>query len=252
MPSVSRISITPVQGFALSHPGEVELGERGVLENRRFFLADDQGTRIRSSLSPWPCLVQAEWDTHAESLRLVFPDETSIEGSALAGGARVTCEMGGRAVAGRIVHGDWEEPLSVLAGQPVLIVRSDVPGARQNAPVTLLSEASVSRLAQEAGRDVDDRRFRMLFGLAGCGEHEEDSWKGRRLRVGDAVLLVGGPVARCAVTTRDPASGIRDLDTLGLIRRYRGARNGAILFGVYAEVEQPGRVRVGDAVELVC
>ena len=90
----------------------------------------------------------------------------------------------------------------------------------------------------------------MLLDLDGCAEHEEDTWDGRRLRVGEAVLRVGGPVPRCAATTRHPESGVRDLDTLRLIKGYRGVRDGeAIDFGVYALVEEPGRVRVGDPVE---
>jgi uncharacterized protein YcbX len=90
----------------------------------------------------------------------------------------------------------------------------------------------------------------MLFTVAGCAEHEEDGWDGRLLRVGEAVLRVGGPVPRCAVTTRDPDTGERDLDVLRLITSYRGVRDGeAIDFGVYGTVEQPGRVRLGAAVE---
>jgi uncharacterized protein YcbX len=55
------------------------------------------------------------------------------------------------------------------------------------------------------------------------------------------------------MTTRDPETGERDLDTLRVIRGYRGQRDtdGAILFGVYADVEEPGLVRVGDALELL-
>jgi uncharacterized protein YcbX len=32
---------------------------------------------------------------------------------------------------------------------------------------------------------------------------------------------ITGPVDRCVVTTRDPGTGERDLDTLRLIKRYR-------------------------------
>jgi uncharacterized protein YcbX len=131
-------------------------------------------------------------------------------------------------------------------------VREDVVGSGLNEPVTFVSDGSLARLAGEAGRtEIDSRRFRMLFELNGCEEHEEDTWEGGLLAVGDAVVRVGGPVARCAVTTRDPETGEPDLDTLRLIRSYRGQRSsdGAILFGVYGQVVEPGRVRVGDAVE---
>ena len=249
MRSVARISVSPVQGFALHHPDEVELAEHGVLENRRFFLADDVGNRVRSSLSTWPWRVRADYDADEEVLRVVFPGGTRVEASALAEGEPLDYDMGGRAVRGRTVRGAWEEPLAALAGHPVRIVRSDVPGARQNAPVTLLSDASVSRLAREAGQPVDDRRFRMLFTLTGCDEHEEDGWEGRLLEVGEALLRVGEPVERCAVTTRDPDTGERDFDTLRLLAGLRGRDPGdPVHFGVYAHVERPGRVRLGDPV----
>ena len=58
--------------------------------------------------------------------------------------------------------------------------------------------------------------------------------------------FAGSPVR---IARRSPDTGERDLDTLKLIKGYRGVRNGeAIDFGVYARVVRPGRVRVGDAV----
>ncbi len=131
-------------------------------------------------------------------------------------------------------------------------MRTDRAGTGLNDPVTLVSDGSLDRLARQAGTDeIDSRRFRMLFELTGCEAHEEDTWDGRQFAVGGAVVRVGGPVDRCAVTTRDPDTGERDLDTLRLIKSYRGQResDGAILFGVYGSVLQPGRVRVGDAFE---
>jgi uncharacterized protein YcbX len=139
-----------------------------------------------------------------------------------------------------------------MAGHPVRIVRPDDHGHVQEAPVTLLSRASTERLAHEAQRPVDGRRFRMLFTLCGCRMHEEDEWDGRLLRIGEAVVRGGGPVDRCAMTTRDPDTGERDLDTLRLIKDYRGVSGrGTIDFGVYATIERPGTVRVGDTVELL-
>jgi uncharacterized protein YcbX len=90
----------------------------------------------------------------------------------------------------------------------------------------------------------------MLLEIEGCAPHEEDTWRGRHVRIGEALLEIGGPVPRCATTTRDPATGQRDLDTLREIAAYRGKREGKhVDFGVYASVVEPGRVRVGDPVE---
>jgi uncharacterized protein YcbX len=247
---VARISLSPVKGFRLSHPEEVYVGPRGVEANRRFFLVDANGQRLRSSLTVWPVCVRADYDEESERLCMHFPDGTTAEGDAVARGASIHSTSGTIDVHGRVVDGPWQEPLSELAAQPVRLARAERAGAGMNAPVTLVSDGSLARVAREAGRDsIDPRRFRMLFELEGCEAHEEDTWEGRTFAAGSAALRVGGPVDRCAVTTRDPDTGERDLDTLRLLKDYRGRResDGAVLFGVYAYVERPGVVRVGDA-----
>jgi uncharacterized protein YcbX len=70
--------------------------------------------------------------------------------------------------------------------------------------------------------------------------------------VGEAVVRLHEEVARCAITTQDPDSGVPDFDTLREIKSYRGTRDADgthIDFGVFGEVEEPGTVRLGDAVE---
>jgi MOSC domain-containing protein len=246
---VTRISVTPVKGFRLAHPDEVRLGPDGVAGNRRFFLVDADGERLRSSLTPWPVRVRADYDAASEQLRMHFPDGSIVEGAAVANGDAIHSTAGTIDVTGRLVHGPWDQPLSHLAGGPVRLARADRTGAGMNAPVTLVSDGSLARVAREAGRDtIDSRRFRMLFELEDCESHEEDAWEGRSFEIGSAVVRVGGPVDRCAVTTRDPETGERDLDTLRLLKNYRGQResDGAVLFGVYAWIERPGIVRVGD------
>ena len=241
-----------MKGFRLLHPQEVELTGEGVVENRRFVLVDGDGRRLRSSLTPWPVLVRGSYDPATDTLRMEFPGGAVVEAPAAADGEPFDIEFsGGKKVQVRDVPGEWNERLSALAGHRVRLARPDGVGEALGEPVTLLSDGSLARLEQEAGRAVDARRFRMLFTLEGCGEHEEDTWDGRLLRVGEAMVRVGGPVDRCAVTTRDPDTGERDLDTLRLIKNYRGVRDGQhVDFGVYATVEQPGTVRIGDSVEL--
>jgi uncharacterized protein YcbX len=90
----------------------------------------------------------------------------------------------------------------------------------------------------------------MLVGVRGGVPHLEDTWIGHDVRIGEAVVRVHEPVARCAITTKNPDTGERDLDTLRVIKAYRGTRGEKQLdFGVYGEVVSPGRVRVGDPIE---
>jgi uncharacterized protein YcbX len=253
--TVSRLSIAPVKGMGLVHPDEIALERFGVSANRRFYVVDEDGRRYGQIRDGTLVRIRPEYDEASGALTLRFPDGTVVGGVPEPGEQLVT-DFYGRPVRGRVVDGAWSEAISRFAGRSLRLVRSEEPGVgvdRDLGPVTMLSDASLDALAQHAGVDgVDGRRFRMLIGIAGCEPHEEDSWLGRRVRVGEAVVHLHEQVARCAITTQNPTTGLPDLDTLREIKGYRGAREADgkhIDFGVFGEVESPGRVRVGDAVE---
>jgi uncharacterized protein YcbX len=115
-----------------------------------------------------------------------------------------------------------------------------------------VSRASVAALGAGAGHhgDLDARRFRMDLELDGCEPYEEDTWDGRRVRIGQAVIRIHGQVPRCVLTTKDPDTGDKDFNTLGEIARQRTRipGGGGLPFGMYAEIEWPGPVAVGDEV----
>lgn len=253
MPTVSRLAITPVKSLALHFPDEVLLEECGVAVNRRFYLVREDG-RLLAGLHHGPLVrVRADWDEEPDVLTLTFPDGAAVTGEVRTGDPVLT-DFWGHRVSGRVVEGPWAEALSVFSGKPVRLVKADEPGGGVDIePITLVSADSVEELGRRAGRDeVDSRRFRMLLEVTGCEPHEEDSWTGRQARLGEALVEFGGPVARCATTTRDPSTGIRDFDALRAIAGYRGLRDGKkIDFGVYAKALERGPVRVGDALEFV-
>ena len=254
MKTVSRLSIAPVKGMGLVYPEEVALESFGVAANRRFFVVDADGRRYGQIRDGTLVRIRPAYDEASGRLTLRFPDGRVADGVPELGEEVVT-DFYGRPVRGRIAVGPWAGAISAFAGRELRLVRSDEPGAgvdRDLGPVTMLSDASLNELARQAEVDgVDARRFRMLIGIAGCEAHEEDRWLGGRVRVGEAVVRLLEQVARCAITTQNPDSGAPDFDTLREIKRYRGTREGGKLidFGVFGEVETPGRVRVGDAVE---
>lgn len=249
--TVSRLDVAPVKGLALNHPDEVELTPTGVPENRRFFVVEENGKLVNGTKDSPFYLVRAETDPDGTRLALTFPGSRVVEEKVRLGDPVVTA-FWDRPVRGRPVIGPWADGLSDLVGRSVRIVRAEEPGGgKDDSPVSILTQASLEKLAKESGEDaVDGRRFRMLVHVAGTKPHEEDEWIGREVAIGDALVRVTKNDARCRMTTRNPETGVKDFDTLKEIKAYRGLREGKkIDFGVYADVVRPGRIRVGDPVE---
>jgi uncharacterized protein len=254
--SVAWITIAPVKGLALTSLAEAMVERDGVAGDRAFHLIDLGGRLVNGKRLGRLMAVRAEVSDGQLVLR--FPDGTVVDGPVELGEA-VTTYFFGRPLAGRTVVGPWAEALSESAGERLRLVRVESPGDGVDrgtvAAATLLGTASLDALAAVAGleRRPDGRRFRMLFGVDGIAAHEEDTWIGTRVRVGEAEVVPRGNVGRCAVTAYDPDTCERDLDTLRVIRDYRGRvlTTEPLPFGVWGEVVEPGRVVVGDPVEVV-
>jgi uncharacterized protein YcbX len=257
MPSVARLSIAPVRSLQLLHPEAIDLTEYGVVEDRRFYLIDDAGRLVDRVVVGTLVQVSAWTDPAATRLRLGFPDGGVIDGTVELGEPIVT-NLHGRTAVGHVVLGAWAAALEPYAGRPVRIIRCDRPaGTRRGTSnsVSLVGDGSGRRLARVLDvPSVDLRRFRMLIELSGAAEHEEDGWIGGEIELGSARLRITKPDARCAITTQDPDTGIRDLDTLRALRHYRGVRTNDgerhLDFGVLGEVVRPGRIALGDAVRV--
>jgi uncharacterized protein YcbX len=229
----------------------------GVLENRRFHIVDANGRRYNQIRKGTLVQVKPEYDAEREWLALRFPDGSVAEGEVALDG-EVTTDFYGRPVEGNFVTGPWSEALSQWFGRELRLIQSP-PGAavdRRRGHVSLVSRASLAELGEkgEQGGPVDGRRFRMLFEVDGCEPHEEDGWIKRQLKIGEALVRLRGDVGRCAITTQNPETGAPDFNTLRTIAGYRSMTHNEagkehIPFGVFGEVLEPGRVRIGDAVE---
>jgi uncharacterized protein len=255
MPTVSRFSLTPVNATALHHPQSIRLERYGAVGDRWFYFAKPDGRFVAGAAHGPLVQIHAEYDVGAERLSLAFPDGTRVSGDACALGEPVWTSMWGRSLTGRVVNGSFEEAVTAYVGERLRLVRTDEPGGAIDIdPVTLVSTASVEEFAAMSGdpRGKDARRFRLLIQVDGTEAREEHSWNSRRLRVGDAIVEGGGPVPRCIVTTQDPDTGRRDIDTLRILAHYRGKPDGKhVEFGMYGRVVEPGDVAVGDPVELL-
>jgi len=257
MVCVTGLAVTPVKGLRLTPRSEVTLEAAGARDNRRFYLIDERSRMVNGKqLGPLSAVV-ADYHHDSRRLTLTFPTGTMITGEVKTG-AEVDVRFFSRPTRGRLVAGPWSAALSEHVGRAVRLVQTLSPGRAgvdrgRAGAVSLISEASLDRLA-EAAREtaVDARRFRMLVQVDGTGPHQEDGWVGRRVRIGAALVAMHGHVGRCLVITRHPDTGQVDLPALDLLRDYRAGSQTTepLAFGIYGEVLEPGVVRVRDEVVL--
>jgi uncharacterized protein YcbX len=254
---VHELAIAVLKGGRLTHPKAVDVGSRGIADDRRFIVVAENGRQLdarRGALTA----VAPTWDGETRLLQLRLPGDVVVE-EVVALGERVDGLVAwdaNRPVRGREVLGPFSAVLSKHLGQPVrLVERLDDESGVDVAPLTIVSTASVAQLESRMGVGrLGSRRFRMTLTLTGCAAHEEDDWHGRVLEIGSCRLTVGGTVPRCVAVTHDPVTGRRDHGVLKGIVAYRPPATGPngervpAPFGVYAEVDRPGRIAVGDRV----
>ena len=123
------------------------------------------------------------------------------------GGARDELPLAGPQPA-RLVRGPWDDALSSLVGEPVRLVEPERRGRRsrpwrRSDPARRRRRSRRSR-PSSASHEVDGRRFRMNFGVDGLEPHAEDGWLGRRIAIGEAVVVPQGNVGRCVGHDPEP------------------------------------------------
>jgi uncharacterized protein YcbX len=247
--TVTALNTAAIKGTRLVSAARVTLNERGAEGDRRFFLADGR-QRMRNA-KQIGSLQQLVAGLDGDRLSVTFPDGGVICDQ-IQLGQELECQFYSHRVMGQLVLGPWADAISEFCGTPLrLLAAGSAVDRGARGAVSLVSRASLQRLAHQAGAEaVDARRFRMLIEVDGVAAHAEDGWLGQRLQVGSAVLRFDGHVGRCLVTSRDPQTGEVTLPTLDLLRAYRSGLESTepLPFGVYGRVLKPGVVSVGDSV----
>lgn len=246
-----------MKSLRLSLVDEVEVGPSGVIGDRQYAMLNGRGQLL--SVTKHPQLVQARAavDPVTGYLRIEPPDGPAVDGAVELGEARHGLFYGQERPC-RVVLGEFSAALSAQAGEPVTLVRmADGPAVDRpgEGAVSIQSAAALTDLAPAAGcaEPLDGRRFRMTFTVDGVAAYEEESWLGRRVRLGTAIIRPLGNIGRCAATTFDPDTGVKTADTLKALVATRAGvpTTEPMPFGVHAEVVTPGIVRMGDAVDVL-
>lgn len=185
---------------------------------------------VGSPLSLWPLLPKEQLDHYRRSPP---PPGTDFEASLRETFARTA-----------------DEPLPDLSAFPsALFEYESPPGTYFDAyPILLMSTGALETLATQSSGDsnYDIRRFRPNLLVDLPGTFPENQWVGQLIQIGSVKLKVEMPCPRCIMTTH----GFRDLAKDPTVMRELVKQNNGDL-GVYCSVAEPGKLKIGDNVELV-
>lgn len=178
------------------------------------------------------------WDDRRGELSLRTPGEPPFVGS--------TLDPSGReAIAERVAR--HLAPSEVRGRLRLVEAEGHSFSDHRNKVVSFVNLASLAAVERHMGMALDPLRFRANVYFAGLPAWEEHGWIGSRIEVGGATLRVTKRIPRCAATEVNPMTGRRDCDPVEALRDGFGH----IDLGVYAVVEDGGRIAVGDPIQVL-
>ncbi len=144
---------------------------------------------------------------------------------------------------------DWVRPL-MPANRAQSVGMHRVPDRGMTdtdyASISLINLASNDDLGAAMQTDISPQRWRGNIHFDSVPAWEELNWTGKTLTIGTAQLRVEESIVRCLATTANPATGVRDLETLGALAQHHDHQH----FGIYAVVTRSGDIAVGDEMML--
>ncbi|SNX65320.1 hypothetical protein SAMN06272735_7156 [Streptomyces sp. TLI_55] len=266
MAKVVELTYYPVKGCAGISASEAEVTPAGLAHDRSFMVVDEEGVFRTQRRDPRLALILPGVDSAGERLTLRTPDNGEVAVDVDTTGVRRPVELFGTPYRG-IDQGDivarW---LSEVLGAPSRLVRvppehdrvtdGRTPGTAgwaDSGALHVLSRSSLDllneKIAERGAEPLAMNRFRPNIVIGGWDvPHTED--RAHRLRIGATELAYAKLAVRCAVTLVDQERGAKDGPEP--IRTLAGYRRGAAgtVFGVKFSVLRPGKVAVGDEVDV--
>jgi len=260
---LAEIWCYPVKSCAGVAASSAGIGARGIHFDRRWMLVDEGGCFL--SQRQLPRLAQVRPAFGKDTLVLQVPDRPPLEiplaeGQAAAVEVQIWRDRCTAAAVGREADRWFSEFLarevrlvylpdvSRRAVAPDYARPSDEVGFADGYPFMLLGRASLHDLGARMGSVLSVRRFRPNLVVEGAAAYAEDDW--RRIRIGGVTFRVVKPCSRCVITTLDPETGERDLNTLAALAEYR-RRDNKVYFGQNLIHDADGELRVGQPVEVI-
>lgn len=258
---ITSIFYYPVKSCRGIADSSVEIGERGIRNDRNWVVANAEGKALTQRELSQMALIEANVD-NGGALTLQAPERASCTVAHGSGSSATTVDVWGNQCAGVDEGDDVANWLGSFLGTQCRLVRVAENNDRQcmaplpdgsTVKLTFVDGCSLLVISQESLDDLNNRlaepvtikRFRPNIVISGFEAFSEDDFT--ELQIGDITLYKVQQCERCVITTIDPESAKKSVEPLKTLSTYRRVEK-KVNFGAYYLHSQPGKISVGDEV----
>ena len=264
-PHISDLIIYPIKSLKGIHLSTVDVTNRGLANDRRWMLVDENGTFISQRKHPSLALLKQEIKgneihiSHSQTgeellaFSMEEPNTTPFEvtvwdDSCLAKPVAETADKffsDYLKMPVRLCY--MHEDSNRQADQRYAVSEADQVSFADGYPILIISEESLALLNSKVDEPLSMDRFRPNIVLKGLAPHEEDTLK--EIVINGLTLHGVKPCARCVLTTVNPETAEKGKEPLKTLATYRKTGS-KILFGENFIPASAGQLKVGYAVEV--
>jgi uncharacterized protein YcbX len=263
---VTDIFIYSVKSLGGIRLAEAEVTERGLRLDRRWMLVDETGKFITQRDYPAMATLRVtESNVRGDAITIATPAGRILNVPWVQDGQTIEVTVFKSTMSAVLVGGEADEFLSAYLGIRCQLVYMPDTTRRQVSqkyaephhitsfadgfPLLIANTASLDDLNRRMASPIPMDRFRANIIVEGAEAFAEDGWG--TLQIGSAVFEAVKPCTRCIVTTIDQAIGQKTgKEPLKTLASFRNSEKG-VRFGENLIVIAPGKIKVGDAVNLL-
>ena len=267
MLKLSEIYIYPVKSLGGIRLDFANITTRGLENDRRFMLVDENGRFLSQREHPQLAIFQTEIEgkflkiTHKKTkqnltINLSPPSQPSLLSVTIWDDNTTAVESSSEASAWftkileipvRLVY--MPEESQRKTDTQYSLTGEEITSFSDGYPILIIGQSSLDDLNDRLENPVNINRFRPNFVFTNGEPFEEDNW--HEFTVGNIRFFGVKPCARCIMTTIDQEPGEKkDREPLLTLNKYRKAGN-KILFGQNVLISQLGTVSVGEDVTVI-
>ncbi|MBC7408696.1 MAG: MOSC domain-containing protein [Arcicella sp.] len=267
MLKLSEIYIYPVKSLGGIRLDFANITTRGLENDRRFMLVDENGRFLSQREHPQLAIFQTEIEgkflkiTHKKTkqnltINLSPPSQPSLLSVTIWDDNTTAVESSSEAstwftqileIPVRLVY--MSEESHRKTDTQYSLTGEEITSFSDGYPILIIGQSSLDDLNNRLENPVNINRFRPNFVFTHGEPFEEDNW--HEFTVGNIRFFGVKPCARCIMTTIDQETGEKkDREPLLTLNKYRKAGN-KILFGQNVLISQLGTVSVGEDVTVI-